>query len=85
MLIETLDKLTSGRLVSKIVFTNSEVTARPPGIKVAFADSDEHADAWICRDETGIWLSSYESNASGFEEPLSSIREIVFAVTKGKS
>lgn len=56
-------------------------------MKVALAESDENADAWICHDETGIWLSSnaHETDPSGyrgfrgFEEPLSAIREIVFA------
>jgi hypothetical protein len=33
MLIDTFDKLTSGKFVSRIVFTNSEVTAPPPGTR----------------------------------------------------
>jgi hypothetical protein len=87
MLVDSFDKLTSGRLVSQIVFTGREVRAPAPGMKVAFAESDENADAWICHDETGIWLSSnaHDTDASGyrgfrgFEEPLSAIKEIVFA------
>ena len=86
MLIDTLDKLTSGRLTSKIIFANSEVTSPSPGMKVTFAESDENADAWVCHDETGIWLSSnaHESSVNdyvgfiGFEEPLSAIQEIIF-------
>ena len=88
MLIDTFDQLTSGERVSKIVFVDSEVTAPPPGMRVRFAEDDDNADAWICHDETGIWLSSnaHERDASGyrgfsgFEEPLSAIREIVFAL-----
>jgi hypothetical protein len=87
MLIDTFDKLTSGKLVSRIVFAGSDVRAPAPGMKVALAESDENADAWICHDETGIWLSSnaHETDSSGyrgfrgFEEPLSAIKEIVFA------
>lgn len=87
MLIDAFDKLTSGKLVSQIVFTGSEVTAPPPGMKVRFAEDNENADAWICHDETGVWLSSnaHQTDASGyrgfggFEEPLSAIKEIVFA------
>lgn len=86
-MIDSFDKLTSGRLVSRIVFDGGEVTAPPPGMKIAFAESDENADAWVCHDETGIWLSSnaHETDSSGyrgfrgFEEPLSAVREIVFA------
>jgi hypothetical protein len=85
MLSEILDKLTSGKLVSRIVFTNSEVTAAPPGMRVRFAADPEIADAWICHDETGIWLASNAHHTDptgyrgfrGFEEPLSAIREIV--------
>ena len=84
-LLDIFDKLTSGRLVSRIVFVNDEVEAPPPGMKVRFAEDDENADAWICHDETGIWLSSNALDQTGyggfrgFEEPLSAIREVVFA------
>lgn len=87
MLIESFEKLTSGRLVARIVFTSSQLDAPPPGMKVRFAEDDENADAWICHDETGIWLTSnaHQTDASGyrgfqgFEEPLSAIEQIVFA------
>ena len=87
MLIDVFDKLTSGKLVSRIVFVDGDVTAPPPGMRVRFAEDPEIADAWICHDETGIWLSSnaHQTNATGyigfngFEEPLSAIREVVLA------
>lgn len=87
MLIESFEKLTSGRLVARIVFASSQLDARPPGMKVRFAEDDENADAWICHDETGIWLTSnaHQTDVSGyrgfqgFEEPLSAIEQIVFS------
>ena len=86
MLSEIFDKLTSGKRASRIVFLNSEVTLPPPGIKIEFAEDDENADAWICHDETGIWLASNAHQIDehgyhgfrGFEEPLSAIKEIIF-------
>ena len=88
MLIDTFDQLTSGERVSGIVFVDSKITVPSPGMRVRFAEDDDNADAWICHDETGIWLSSnaHETDESGyrgfggFEEPLSTIREIVFAL-----
>jgi hypothetical protein len=87
MLIQNFEKLTSGKLISRIVFADGEVTVPWPGMKVRFADDDENADAWICHDETGIWLSSnaHVTDRSGylgfrgFEQPLSAIATIVFA------
>jgi hypothetical protein len=83
-LIETFDKLTSGKPVYTIVGVSSETTART-GMKVAFAEDNENADAWICHDETGFWLTgnAHESRPTGyhgfkgFEEPLSAIKEVV--------
>ena len=84
MLIDTFDKLTSGRLISRIDFATSELVCPRPGIKVRFADDPELADAWICHDETGIWLTSnaYHAGADGmqgFEEPLPAVRRVWFA------
>jgi len=87
MLIESFDKLTSGKLVSRIVFASSQLDAPPPGMKIRFAEDNENADAWICHDKTGIWLTSNAHQTGvdgyrgfqGFEEPLSAIKQIVFA------
>jgi len=85
MLIDIFDKLTSGKLVKKIVFVESVLIAEPPGMTVQLAEDPGNADAWICHDENGIWLTSnaHHSDAGGYrgfrglEEPLSSIKEIV--------
>jgi hypothetical protein len=87
MITDIFDKLTSGKRVSRIVSTNGEFVAAPPGIRVGFAEDPGNADAWICYDETGIWLTSnaHHSDPSGyqgfrgFEEPLSAITQIVLA------
>ena len=84
-LIETFDKLTSGKRVSKIIGENSETTAPPGGMLVAFAEDDVNADAWICHDENGVWLAGNAHRTSpngyhglqGFEEPLAMIKDVV--------
>ena len=88
MLIEVFDRLTSGKLVSRIAYSDGEITAPPRGIQVRFAEDDENADAWICHDETGLWLSSnaHHRNAGGyqgfrgFELPLADIERVELMV-----
>jgi hypothetical protein len=49
------------------------------GMKVAYAEDNENADAWICHDEKGSWLTSHAhvtgpggyGGFQGFEESLS--------------
>ena len=87
MLSDIFDKLTAGRPVSRIVSANGELIAPLPGMKVRFAEDPENADAWICYDETGIWLTSNAhvtdlngyQGFRGFEEPLSAISQVVLA------
>lgn len=84
MLIDAFEQLTTGRLVAQIDFANRQLVCPPTGMKVGFADEPELVDAWICYDETGIWLASnaYHAGAGGvqgFEEPLSAVRRVVFA------
>jgi len=85
-LIETFDKLTSGKLVQRIVCADSEINA-PAGVgmNVAFAEDNVDADAWLCHDKSGIWLTTnaHQSSASGYhgfggvEEPLSKIKAVI--------
>lgn len=84
MLIDVFDKLTSGRLIARIDFATSQLVSPQPGMKVRLADDPELADAWICHDETGIWLTSNAHHTGvggmqGFEEALSAVRRVWFA------
>jgi hypothetical protein len=85
MLTTILDKLTSGKPVLKIVFADSEVNASPEGMIIKFAEESEVANAWVCYDETGIWLTGNAHvtdpagyhGVRGFAEPLSAIKDVV--------
>jgi hypothetical protein len=88
MLIDVFDKLTSGKLIRKIVFDDGVLIA-PKGMKVGLKDSDENVDAWVCYSKDGITLTSNARVTSsqgdfgmrGFEDPLSTIRDIEFVPT----
>jgi hypothetical protein len=86
MLSQIYDQLLSGKQIHKIVFADGESIA-PQGLKVDLQDGDDaHADAWVCWNEDGIWLSSNADvySAAGYhgkqgrEDPLANIRGIVF-------
>lgn len=89
MLINTFDQLTSGRRVRSIRFKGDDGHAEfgGDGIKIAVVGDDSDAEAWICADETGIWLSynAHRHDRDGYygnqisEDSLSSIQEIIFA------
>jgi hypothetical protein len=55
------------------------------GFTVDFMTGDQLADAWVCWDDTGIWLSSNAHERSGegyygfrgFNDPLATIKDII--------
>lgn len=82
MLIRILDDLLSGRPVKRIITTDNEYVC-DNGLTVDWHDCDRNADAWVCLDADGIWLSGNASSRNsasmqGFEEPVANIRRVDF-------
>ena len=86
MLIGIFDQLMSGKRIHRLVFTNGDESIAAQGLKVDYHDCMDNADAWVCWDDTGIWLSSNADvhgpdgyhGKQGREDPLSSIEAVSF-------
>lgn len=88
MLISIFDKLMSGRRIRRIAFTGRDEVISAKGLTVDFHDGDDAlADAWVCWDGTGIWLTSNAHTTTAqsgyvgmqyFDEPLANITAVEF-------